>query len=101
MTRTHIDALEERVRRLSANIGELNHEVATARTRVTALEAAVADPTSAQRTPTSEGPLGGSDSQGADHTGATPAEVAAAVRTVEDALDEDDSDACEDEIIIV
>ena len=46
MTRAHIEALEERVRHLTATIDQLDEGVAEARTRVSALEATVADPAS-------------------------------------------------------
>lgn len=99
MTRTHIGALEERVRRLSASIEELDQEVERVRIRVTTLERD-ADPSVVEPNSKQEGPPDVCDSNGSHHTGATPAEVAAAVRSVEAESEADASDECEDILIV-
>ena len=101
MTRADIEALEERVRHLTATIDQLDEGVAEARTRVTTLEATVADPSSClhgSNVPatlgTAEAPVGGRDE-------ATPEEVAAAVQAVEEGDDGADTNTHDDDILIV
>lgn len=113
MGRDRVDALEERVRRLRATVDSLDKEYAASHRRLVALEAAVEDapnrdsaPTRLQARSTILGASRADHSTGRATAGqtsedeATDAEVAAAIRAVEDDTSDEAADDCSDDILL-
>lgn len=100
MSRGRIDSLETRVRELRATTERLQEEQATVQKRIRALEATVDGSSSPNSYSTSTDTHVDTASSVSENPGASDEEVAAAVRAIEDDLDEERNEDDEDIIVV-